>query len=220
MIVRIVLFLLIAVFLTVNAWAEKADREKPMLIEADFATIDDKEKVQVLEGNVIITKGTIRLEAARVRIVEDQYGYQKGTAFKYANRRAYFRQKREGVDEYIEGKADRIVYDGNYEVAELIGNAWVKSGKDEVKGAYIRYNAMNETYFVNNGSDEAQKSIRQNPKSARVRAIIQPRNKTDKNNAKVDSKKKSKGALPKNQPILLKPAVELTPSESQTAQMP
>ena len=218
MIARLLFAFLIAVFLTANlAFAEKADREKPMVIEADTATVDDKEKVQVLQGNVIITKGTIRLEAARVRIVEDKYGYQKGTAFKYANRRAYFRQKREGVDEYIEGKADRIVYDSNYEVAELIGNAWVKSGQDEVKGAYIRYNAMNETYFVNNGSDEAQKSIRQNPKSARVRAIIQPRNKNES--------KASPSANTNNQ-VLLKPATELTPaeelplSESPTAESP
>ena len=205
---RLFLSLLIAFFLTANAFAEKADREKPMLIEADAATVDDKEKVQILQGNVIITKGTIRLEASRVKIVEDQYGYQKGTAFKYAHRRAYFRQKREGVDEYIEGKADRIEYDGNYEVAELIGNAWVKSGKDEVKGAYIRYNAMNETYFVNNGSDKASKIIRQNPQTARVRAIIQPRTKNDKSNHAPSS----------DSSILLQPTTELYADNLQKSQ--
>lgn len=217
MIARLLFAFLIAAFLTANlAFAEKADREKPMVIEADTATVDDKEKVQVLQGNVIITKGTIRLEAARVRIVEDKYGYQKGTAFKYANRRAYFRQKREGVDEYIEGKADRIVYDSNYEVAELIGNAWVKSGQDEVKGAYIRYNAMNETYFVNNGSDEAQKSMLQNPKSARVQVIIQPRNK----NETKPVANPTKPAYSANNQVLLKPASELTPAKSQTTETP
>ena len=217
MIARLFFAFFVAAFLTANlAFAEKADREKPMVIEADTATVDDKEKVQVLQGNVIITKGTIRLEAARVRIVEDKYGYQKGTAFKYANRRAYFRQKREGVDEYIEGKADRIVYDSNYEVAELIGNAWVKSGQDEVKGAYIRYNAMNETYFVNNGSDEAQKSMLQNPKSARVQVIIQPRNKNETKPAA----NPTKPAYSANNQVLLKPASELTPAKSQTTETP
>ncbi len=162
-------FLLFFVF---PVWAEKADREKPMLIEADSASIDDKDKIQTLTGNVVITKGTIRLEAHKVLIKEDEYGYQHGTAYQFPHKRAYFRQKREGLDEYIEGKAERIVYDGNAETAELVGNAWVKSGKDEVSGAYIRYNAMDESYFV--GSSEKTED---KPNSQRVKAIIQPRNK-------------------------------------------
>ena len=184
-------------------WAEKADREKPMLIEADSASIDDKEKIQTLTGNVVITKGTIRLEAHKVLIKEDQSGYQHGTAYQFPNKRAYFRQKREGVEEYIEGKAERIVYDSNAETAELVGKAWVKSGKDEVTGDYIRYNGLDESYFV--GSLEKGEE----PSNARrVKAIIQPRNKGE--NAKTDENGNGKTALEstlilKNSPTLEKP---------------
>lgn len=190
------LFVVLSCFLSCLAFAEKADRDKPMLIEADSASIDDKDKIQTLTGNVIITKGTMRLEAHKVYILEDEYGYQKGTAYKFPERRAYFRQKREGLDEYIEGKGNRIVYDSNSEIAELIGNAWVKSGNDEVNGAYIRYNAMTETYFVSNLENNApntNKSSANNGK--RVKAIIQPRNKSAKQAAENAEENKPNHAL-------------------------
>lgn len=44
---------------------------------------------------------------------------------------ARFRQKREGVEEYVDGEAERIEYNSNSEVAELFHRAWVKSGEDQ-----------------------------------------------------------------------------------------
>ena len=113
--------------------AERADRNKPMLLEANRVSIDDAKKIQTLEGDVVITKGTMILKADRVIITEDKYGFQKGTAFSGKNGLAYIRQKREGKDEYIEGEAERIEYNTNSEVAELFHRAWVKSGDDQVK---------------------------------------------------------------------------------------
>jgi len=84
--------------------AERADRDKPMLLEASRVSIDDAKKIQILEGDVVITKGTMILKADRVVITEDQYGFQKGTAFSGKDGLARFRQKREGKDEYIEGE--------------------------------------------------------------------------------------------------------------------
>ena len=86
------------------ALAEKADRDKPMLLEASRVSIDDAKKIQVLEGDVVITKGTMVLKAERVIITEDRYGFQKGTAFAGKDGLARFRQKREGKDEYVDGE--------------------------------------------------------------------------------------------------------------------
>lgn len=154
------------------AHAEKADRDKPMLVEASKVSIDDAKKIQILEGDVIITKGTMVLKADRVVITEDRYGFQKGTAFNGKNGLAYFRQKREGKDEYVEGEAERIEYDTNTEVAELFHRAWVKSGEDVVKGDYIWYDAVNEKYLVTAGETRAPSGA-----PPRVRAVIQPKNK-------------------------------------------
>lgn len=154
------------------AYAEKADRDKPMLLEAGKVSIDDAKKIQILEGDVVITKGTMILKADRVVITEDRYGFQKGTAFSGKNGLAYFRQKREGKDEYVEGEAERIEYNTNSEIAELFHRAWVKSGEDQVKGDYIWYDAVNEKYLVTAGEPRTP-----NGPAPRVRAVIQPKNK-------------------------------------------
>ena len=157
---------------TLPAHAEKADRDKPMLVEAGKVSIDDAKKIQILEGDVVITKGSMVLKAERVIITEDRYGFQKGTAFSGKKGLAYFRQKREGKDEYIEGEAERIEYDTNTEVAELFHRAWVKSGEDQVKGDYIWYDAVNEKYLVTAGETRTPTGA-----APRVRAVIQPKNK-------------------------------------------
>ncbi|KXB31016.1 lipopolysaccharide transport periplasmic protein LptA [Dechloromonas denitrificans] len=154
------------------ALAERADRDKPMQLEANRVSIDDAKKIQILEGDVVITKGTMVLKADRIVITEDQYGFQKGTAFAGKGGLARFRQKREGRDEYIDGEAERIEYNSNSEIAELFHRAWVRSGEDEVKGDYIWYDAVSEKYLVTAGETR-------DPKAGppRVRAVIQPKNK-------------------------------------------
>ena len=167
------LFLALALVSTPGV-AEKADREKPMLLEASKISIDDLKKVQILEGDVVITKGTMVLKAARVVVTEDAYGFQKGVAFAAPGSKATFRQKREGRDDYIEGEAERIVHDARSEKTEFFVRGWVKSGQDEVKGHYISYDALTEQYLVTNAGET--KSAKGAPQ-ARVRAIIQPKGK-------------------------------------------
>jgi lipopolysaccharide export system protein LptA len=112
------------------------------------------------------------LKADRVVITEDQYGFQKGTAFGGKNGLAHFRQKREGKEEYIEGEGERIEYNTNSEILELFHRAWVKNGEDLVRGDYIWYDAISEKYLVTAGDSRDPKAP-----PARVRAVIQPKNK-------------------------------------------
>ncbi|MDP3537148.1 MAG: lipopolysaccharide transport periplasmic protein LptA [Azonexus sp.] len=154
------------------ALAERADRDKPMQLEANRISIDDAKKIQILEGDVLITKGTMTLKAERVVVTEDQYGFQKGVAFSGKDGLARFRQKREGKEEYMEGEAERIEYNSNSEITELFHRAWVKSGEDQVKGDYIWYDAVSEKYLVTAGAARDPKAP-----PPRVRAIIQPKNK-------------------------------------------
>ena len=165
--------LLLAAFLCTPALAERADRDKPMHLEANRISIDDAKKTQTLEGDVVITKGTLVLRAERILISEDQYGFQKASAFAANGRKASFRQKREGREDFIEGEAERIDYDSYKEVAELFKRAYIQSGADEVKGDYIWYDAISEKYLVTAGKSGDPKG-----QPARVRAIIQPKSKT------------------------------------------
>jgi lipopolysaccharide export system protein LptA len=166
------LFCLIAVAIAQPAFGERADRDKPLQIEANRMSIDDAKKIQVLEGDVVLVKGTMVLRADKVVVTEDQYGFQKGVATGGKDGLARFRQKREGVEEYIDGEAERIEYNTANEVAELFKRAWVKSGEDQVRGDYIWYDGISEKYLVTAGGPGDARG-----QPARVRAIIQPKNK-------------------------------------------
>lgn len=163
-------------FATSPAWAEKADAEKPVNIEADRVSVDDVNKVQTFEGNVQMTKGTLIIRAERIVITQDDAGFQRGVAFGSGNVLARFRQKREAADEYVEGEAERIEHDARIEKTEFFNRARVKSGQDEVRGQFISYDARNEQYVVTSGPDGSRAKPGSNE---RVRAVIQPKNKKD-----------------------------------------
>ncbi len=156
------------------ARAEKADRDKPVNIEADRVSVDDVKKVQIFEGNVQLVKGTLIIRAERIVVTQDDDGYQKGVATGTASVPPRFKQKREGQDDYIEGEGERIEHDAKAEKTEFFNRAWVKSGLDEVRGQFISYDARTENYFVTSGPN----GTRAKPGSTdRVRAVIQPKNK-------------------------------------------
>jgi lipopolysaccharide export system protein LptA len=165
---------LLALLLALPALAERADRDQPVNIEANRITVDETRKVQVFEGNVQLSQGTMVLRAERLVVSQDANGYQKGIAYGTQGRPATFRQKREGKSEYIEGEAERIEHDSKAEKAELFNNARIKSGLDEVHGQYIAYNARSENYVVSGTSPDA--SSAPSATQGRVRAVIQPKN--------------------------------------------
>lgn len=177
----VILAIALAVVLTPSpARAERADREKPINLEADRITVDDIKKVQVLEGNVILTQGTLQIRTARLVVTQDVDGFQKGVAIGGANGLARFRQKREGKNEYIEGEGERLEYDARNEKTEFFTRAWVKSGMDEIKGHYISYDALTEKYLVTAGADPKTPGTAGTTGATppgRVRAVIQPKGK-------------------------------------------
>jgi lipopolysaccharide export system protein LptA len=183
--------------LALPAHAEKADREKPMNIEADRFSMDDVKKVQIFEGNVILIQGTLQILTNRMVVTQDADGFQKGVATGGANGLARFKQKREGKDEYIEGEGERIEHDAREEKTEFFIRGWVKSGLDEVKGNYISYDALTEKYLVTTGGGQTKTAT--GAAQARVRAIIQPKGK----NA---GPEESKG-----DPLTLKPSATVAP---------
>jgi lipopolysaccharide export system protein LptA len=165
--------------LALPALAERGDRDKPVNLEANRITVDDKKKVQIFEGNVQLVQGTLVIRAEKLVVTQDADGFQKGIAYGGGGRPATFRQKREGKDEFVEGEADRIEHDGKAEKTELFDRARIKSGLDEVQGRYISYDAKTENYLVTSGAPAEGTS--KGSAGERVRAVIQPKNRdTDK----------------------------------------
>lgn len=152
------------------ALAELADKEKPINLEADRAVVDDANRTQTLEGNVLLIKGTLVIQADKIVVSEDAYGFQKSVAYAGPKGLTRFKQKREGMNTYMEGEAERIEYDSRSEIVEFFRKAWVRSGDDQVKGDYIWYDSVSEKYMVSAGNRPSATGT-----PPRVRAVIQPK---------------------------------------------
>ncbi len=173
-----------------NAFAEKADRDKPINLVADRVTVDDANQISTFEGRVVLTQGTLIIRGVRMQIRQDDQGFKHGTTW---GDLSYFRQKREGFDEYIEGWAERIEYDGRADTVQLFVRASMKKGGDEVRGNYISYDANSEFFQVIGGGAQAKGSA-----DGRVRAVIQPK------------PKEPAAAQPARPPVPLKPTTILS----------
>ena len=157
------------------ATADKADRSKPMTIEADQpGSVDLQRQVVTFNGNVVIAQGTMQLRADRVELRERPDGYREAKAIGSADKPASFRQKRDGVDEVVEGLADRIEFDARTDTLRFVGNAAVRRLRagavaDEITGSLITWDNTNELFNVTGGAPSPA-----NP-SGRVRAVFAPR---------------------------------------------
>ena len=147
------------------SYAEKADRDKPIEIEADTMTVDDAKSTSIYTGDVILTQGTLLIKADELIVRQDKQGFQHSTSL---GNPTTFKQKMEGSNEYIQGKALRIEYDGHMDKIHLYKNAEVKRGKDIVIGDYITYDANAEVA-------QAMSSKTENEKKGRTKAIIKPK---------------------------------------------
>ncbi len=167
---------LLALALTVvglPASAEKADRGQPLNFAADAARVDEAQRLNILTGNVEITKGSMQVRSDRVEVRQNADGTQTATAISGPDGRAYFRQKRDGVDEFIEGMADRVIYEGKDDTVRFVGRAIMRRLKgekmtDEVTGHTIVFDNKTAVFQVlgNEGNTTAK---------GRVRGVITPR---------------------------------------------
>lgn len=158
------------------AAAEKADRDKPMNAEADALRYDDLKQSSVFTGNVVITKGSTIIRGQQVDVSQDPEGYQQAVAIAAPGKLAYYRKKRDNVDEYIEGEGERIEYDSRADTVKFIRQAVVRRFKgatlaDETTGALIVYDNTTDIFTVDGG---AQNRTASNP-TGRVRAMLSPR---------------------------------------------
>ncbi len=149
--------------------AEKADRNKPIHLEADRVTVDDAKQLATFTGNVVLTQGTMVLRGDRMEVRRDKSGFRQGTTW---GNLAYFRQKRDNSEELTEGWAERIEYDSRTDKVQMFNRAMLKRGLDQVQGSYISYDATTELFQVTGGD---AKSAGGKPADSRVRAIFQPK---------------------------------------------
>ena len=167
------------------AHAEKADRAKPMNIEADALRHDELKQTSVFSGRVVMTKGTIVLRGARLDVRQDAEGYQHGVVTAETGQRAFFRQKRDTLpgapDEYIEGEGEVIEYDGKADKVRFITRAELRRYRgnalsDEITGAVIVYSNLTDVFTVDGQRSTGTNAAGDAPAAGgRVRAVLAPK---------------------------------------------
>jgi lipopolysaccharide export system protein LptA len=181
------------------ALAERADRDKPTLIEAAQCVTEELKQISVCTGNVVLTRGTMRITGERMEIKQDPEGYRQASVDAAPGQLAQFRQRQDsttpGIEEWVEGVAERIEYDERTDNVRLMRRALWKRlenerPRDEVVGDLITYDGRSETYRVTGGKDAGA--------DGRVKLILGPQS---------DGKTPAKAAPP----APLKPAATLTP---------
>lgn len=158
-----------------SALAAKSDRNQPMNVEADSLRHEDGRQTSIFTGNVVVNKGSIMIRGQQIEVRQGPQGQQFGTVLGNANAQAFFRQKRDVADEYIEGVADRIDYDSQADTVKFVGRAVLRryrgaSLNDETAGNTIVYDNNADVFTVDGGAAARTPT---NP-SGRVRAMLTP----------------------------------------------
>jgi len=193
-----------------------------MHITADAMRYEDARNGQpqtaTFTGHVLVTKGTIVMRGNQLVVHQDAQGNQSGVMMPLPGQRAFFRQKRDGVNEFIEGEANRMEYDSKTDTVHLIGNAEMRRLADttmvnNAKGDLIVYNDKTEVYTVDRAPATAPGS-----KPGRVQVIIVPQNTASGPAASASgAKKSSRRQSSSSAGVPLRAASTLMPDEAASA---
>lgn len=165
----------VATLMCVPVMAERADSEKPTQIDARRGQYNDLKQTGWYDGGVLMVKGSLRIEGTRMEFRKDPEGYEFAVIVGTRDKPATFRQRRDstrpGIEEFVEGRAERIEYDGKAETMKLINQAsWRRlendQPRDEIVGNQIVYDSRNATYDAASDGKSGD---------GRVRTIIAPR---------------------------------------------
>jgi lipopolysaccharide export system protein LptA len=178
-------FALITVLTVVGVSAEKADRDKPMNIEADALKYADQQQLTTFTGKVHMTKGSLVLKAARMEVKQDGQGHQVAKLWAEPGERVFFRQKREGLNEYTEGESETVIYDSQADTITLTSRAEIRLLRgsvvaDRIQGHQILVNNTTEVFSVDGKPSTASgNGAGSGSGSQRVKATITPRAKVN-----------------------------------------
>lgn len=169
------IFVVVFLFFSSSVNAVEGDTGEPIHVEADRMQYDSENKISRFFGNVIATQGTIEIRSAQMEVRQDDSGNELGVAIGSKEKRAYFKQDRDIENEYVEGEALRLEYDGRTSTLKLVGDAVVRRYKnnqlwDESTGGVITYNDKTSFYTVESGTNRASTT-------GRIKVVLTPESK-------------------------------------------
>lgn len=151
-------------FLPSMGYALSTDRDQPINIVADAATIDDAKGLAIYEGHVVVTQGTIVIQSDKLTLT-----YANGQSLKQAvaeGKPATFQQTPDNKQGDIHATANRMEYRASEDMLYLTKEAKLWQDKDSFTGAKISYDTKQGVIHAEKGSGKD---------TPRVSVTIQPR---------------------------------------------
>lgn len=156
-----------------SAQALSTDREEPIVIEAQAAEVDNRSKITIYRGDVVITQGTLRITGDTVWVhYDDANTITKAVS---VGTPAKFRQLPDGKEDYMTAAAERMEYHADKDVILLLGNARYGEGKNKITAPRIVYDSRRGR--VKAGANPDAGPTGDSDKSDRVRITITPKKK-------------------------------------------
>ncbi|GAB3476273.1 lipopolysaccharide transport periplasmic protein LptA [Marinomonas epiphytica] len=154
--------------LTSLATALPSDTEQPLEIQADEASFNQTTGEAIYKGNVLITQGTIEIEAEYLKISTNPQT-QKFNKLKAKGSPAKFSQQIDEAGNMVISQGDNIDYSTLEAKLEISGNGYLNRIDNKVSADYI-------LYMVNSGAFQANKTD-----TGRVSMTLQPQAAQDEN---------------------------------------
>lgn len=142
------------------------DRNQPIHISADSASIDENTGITAYSGDVTIRQGSLEIDAEHVQMHRNDDGVEKIIATGNS-KQARFRQQPNINDPVTDALGDRLVYLVDAQTITVTGKAFVKQGKDKFSGEKIIYD-IDRSIVDAFGSQEGKGN-------GRVQMVIQPK---------------------------------------------
>ncbi|MCE2706407.1 MAG: lipopolysaccharide transport periplasmic protein LptA [Proteobacteria bacterium] len=130
-------------YMTISqVYALTGDETKPLQIDADNATLDQKNMTTVFTGNVIITRGSIIVHANKG--IASQDANKDNIVILYGTPITF--SQIQDDKQKITGQCNQFEYNTKTNLAILSGNAKIKKNKDSIISEQITYNTKTQTY--------------------------------------------------------------------------
>lgn len=157
------LMICLMVFASPLTWALDSDRNQPLEINADSAEMNEGEGFSIYSGNVVITQGSIKIEASTIKITFDDNGVKTMLATEEVDGLAYMRQQFEpnedGENDLMEAWGKSINYQVTNEYLTLLGNAKLIQRGNQFSGEKILFDIPKDNVKASGGEDKRVKMI-------------------------------------------------------------
>lgn len=152
------------------SWALDSDRYQPIDVAADSAILDDKAGKAIYRGGVLLTQGSLKIQADKLTIEADAQGkVEKVIA---TGDLAQFQQRPNENDKLIEAQANTVEYYVANEKIVLIDNARVVQNDNLFEGNIIEYDIRDQKLQAHGKTLAAEGGDEQQP--GRVKMVLQP----------------------------------------------